>query len=253
MRTRLIAWFQICYCGVWTFFFFYISTCLMHCSKGVLCFSVSCPLHPIVFSKEPEKYKHGLPKRVGHYWINAQWKSMEGWFSFKVCNGIWTGILWCWKWNEQSPSWECWKGNRKCLQWNAIVAFPYKPILSPCTCVCKASVVCWYQSLCFVCWFCVFLRRDATLRELMNLIKEVNPDAQRRGTVFSFAVVVPNNRRPGFYLKEVGMTEHGRKSPQDTVTLEDLSFHIGDYIDVAIMRESRPMRGGWSGGGDQMW
>lgn len=33
-----------------------------------------------------------------------------------------------------------------------------------------------------------YWRMDCTLRELMSLIKEVNPDARRRGTVFDFAV-----------------------------------------------------------------
>lgn len=31
-------------------------------------------------------------------------------------------------------------------------------------------------------------RLDCTLRELMNLIKDVNPEARRRGTEFNFSV-----------------------------------------------------------------
>lgn len=36
--------------------------------------------------------------------------------------------------------------------------------------------------------FFVYFRMDCTLRELTQLIKEVNPDARRRGTVYDFAV-----------------------------------------------------------------
>ena len=84
-------------------------------------------------------------------------------------------------------------------------------------------------------------RKDATLKELMTLIKEVNPDARKKGTTFDFATVFPNPRQPGFLLKELGSTTAGRKSPSDSITLESKKFQIGDYIDVAV-QYPRPIR-----------
>ena len=88
-------------------------------------------------------------------------------------------------------------------------------------------------------------RKDATLKELMSLVKEVNPDARRKGTVFDFAIVFPDNRRGGFILKEIGGTTAGRKGPDDLVSLDSKKFQIGDFIDVAIQtprfgRRDRP-------------
>ncbi|XP_020623759.1 histone deacetylase complex subunit SAP18-like [Orbicella faveolata] len=87
--------------------------------------------------------------------------------------------------------------------------------------------------------------KDATLKELMSLVKEVNPDARRKGTVFDFAIVFPDARRGGFIMKEIGSTAAGRKGTDDTITLESKKFQIGDFIDVAIQsprigRRDRP-------------
>lgn len=79
----------------------------------------------------------------------------------------------------------------------------------------------------------------------MSLVKEVNPDCRSRGTVFSFATVFPDQRRGGFFMKEIGSTTAGHKGPDDNVTLESKKFQIGDYIDVSIQtprmgRRDRP-------------
>ncbi|XP_020625864.1 histone deacetylase complex subunit SAP18-like [Orbicella faveolata] len=91
----------------------------------------------------------------------------------------------------------------------------------------------------------VYTWKDATLKELMSLVKEVNPDARRKGTVFDFAIVFPDARRGGFIMKEIGSTAAGRKGTDDTITLESKKFQIGDFIDVAIQsprigRRDRP-------------
>ncbi|XP_022108979.1 histone deacetylase complex subunit SAP18-like [Acanthaster planci] len=87
----------------------------------------------------------------------------------------------------------------------------------------------------------IYTWMDATLKELSSLVKEVNPEARRRGTFFSFATVSPDNRRPGYHLTNIGMTCSGRKGPDDALTLSSTSFQIGDYVDIAI---SLPTRGG---------
>ena len=77
-------------------------------------------------------------------------------------------------------------------------------------------------------------RLDATLKELTNLVKEVNPDARRKGTFFDFAIVYPDPRSPTYRLREIGTTCSGRKSADDSVTLALKKFQIGDYLDIAI-------------------
>ena len=58
---------------------------------------------------------------------------------------------------------------------------------------------------------------DATLKELEGLVKEVNPEARRRGTYFDFALVYPDLRQgPRCQTRDVGTTISGQKvSVQD--------------------------------------
>lgn len=88
----------------------------------------------------------------------------------------------------------------------------------------------------------VYTWMDATLSELMTLIKEVKADARNRFTTFSFATVFPDSRRGGFRVKEIGTTCGARKSPEDNVSLGSLGFQIGDFIDVAIDPRRGPFR-----------
>lgn len=46
----------------------------------------------------------------------------------------------------------------------------------------------------FCLWFCVSFRMDATLKELTSLVKEVYPEARKKGTHFSFNIVYPDPR-----------------------------------------------------------
>ena len=78
-------------------------------------------------------------------------------------------------------------------------------------------------------------RKDATLKEIMDLVKEVNPEARRRGTIFKFAIIFPNMMRGMYLVKEIGTTRAGdEKGPDDNVTLQSKKFQIGDFIDIAI-------------------
>jgi len=79
---------------------------------------------------------------------------------------------------------------------------------------------------------------DATLKELMGLVKEVNPDARRKGTYFDFSVVYPNlDRVPQgtqYQSVDIGTTCAGQKGKDDEKMLSETAFTIGDYLDVAI-------------------
>lgn len=109
-------------------------------------------------------------------------------------------------------------------------------------------------------------RMDATLKELTSLVKEVYPEARKKGTHFSFSIVYPDPRGKVyrfvcynsdkqnvfetfmwiqmfvsllFRLKDIGSTVSGRKGTEDSLTLQSQRFQIGDYLDIAITPPNR--------------
>lgn len=75
---------------------------------------------------------------------------------------------------------------------------------------------------------------DATLKELTNLVKEVNPDARRKGTIFDFALIFPETHSNAFRIRDIGTTTAGFSSPDDDITLQSVKFQIGDFLDICI-------------------
>eukprot|EP00092_Neocalanus_flemingeri_P008597 GFUD01009263.1.p1 GENE.GFUD01009263.1~~GFUD01009263.1.p1 ORF type:complete len:139 (+),score=40.31 GFUD01009263.1:391-807(+) len=76
---------------------------------------------------------------------------------------------------------------------------------------------------------------DATLKELTGLVKEVNPEARRRGTYFDFSLVYPDLRQsPRCQSRDIGTTVAGQRGPDDQKTLSDCKFVIGDFLDISI-------------------
>ncbi|KAL5718399.1 hypothetical protein ACHQM5_011304 [Ranunculus cassubicifolius] len=80
----------------------------------------------------------------------------------------------------------------------------------------------------------IYTWKDATLRELTDLVKEVAPAARRRNARLSFAFVYPD-KHGRFVVKTVGETMSGGRGRDDGKALDDLHFQIGDYLDVAII------------------
>lgn len=74
---------------------------------------------------------------------------------------------------------------------------------------------------------------DASLRELAELVKEVNSDARQRNARLSFAFVYPD-RRGRNVIKQVGTVHSIRPGEDDNKTLRALKFETGDFLDVAI-------------------
>jgi histone deacetylase complex subunit SAP18 len=89
----------------------------------------------------------------------------------------------------------------------------------------------------------IYTWMDATLKELSNLVKEVNPDARRAGTVFDFSLVYPDTRprERGYRSRSIGTTISAQKTMDDNKSLAMVRFSIGDYLDIAITPQSRVM------------
>lgn len=84
----------------------------------------------------------------------------------------------------------------------------------------------------------IYTWQDATLRELTALVRDVNPDTRRRGTYFDFALVyLDRNGMP--QMREVGVTCTGQKGADDSKTLSQSKFTIGDYLDINITPPNR--------------
>uniref|UniRef100_A0A1D1Z832 Histone deacetylase complex subunit SAP18 n=1 Tax=Anthurium amnicola TaxID=1678845 RepID=A0A1D1Z832_9ARAE len=83
----------------------------------------------------------------------------------------------------------------------------------------------------------IYTWKDANLRELTDLVKEVASAARRRDAKLSFAFVYPD-KQGRYVVRPVGMTYsysgNGRRQ-DDMKTLAELGFQIGDYLDVAIL------------------
>uniref|UniRef100_A0A2K5LXS7 Histone deacetylase complex subunit SAP18 n=1 Tax=Cercocebus atys TaxID=9531 RepID=A0A2K5LXS7_CERAT len=83
-----------------------------------------------------------------------------------------------------------------------------------------------------------FSRETYRPEKLTNLVKEVYPEARKKGTHFNFAIVFTDVERPGYRVKEVGSTMSGRKGTDDSMTLHSQKFQIG-YLDIAIIPPHR--------------
>lgn len=72
--------------------------------------------------------------------------------------------------------------------------------------------------------------RDATLRELADLVRQVRPQARQKGARLAFALVFPD-ARGRHVMRPVGEVP----SSSDARTLDSLRFEIGDFLDVTVL------------------
>ena len=81
--------------------------------------------------------------------------------------------------------------------------------------------------------------KDATLREITNLVKEVRPEARGRYAILKYSLVYPN-RHGENVMKRLGSVKSLYTGPDDDTTLDSLGLHIGDYLDIALYTEEKP-------------
>lgn len=81
-------------------------------------------------------------------------------------------------------------------------------------------------------------RQDATLREITNLVKEVNDIARQRNTSFTYSMVYPSISGKN-KVREIGKVMSTRKGRNDDATLFSVGFHKGDYL-IVVLRDKKP-------------
>lgn len=72
----------------------------------------------------------------------------------------------------------------------------------------------------------VYTWMDATLRELSDLVKDVQPAARARNARISFAFVYPD-RKGRNVMRQVGTVHSARPHEDDHKSLRQLNFQIG--------------------------
>jgi histone deacetylase complex subunit SAP18 len=76
--------------------------------------------------------------------------------------------------------------------------------------------------------------KDASLRELCDLLQDVRPDAKNSNARISFSFVYPD-RTGKNTMRNVGVLHATRPSNDDNATLRDLKFQTGDYLSIAVL------------------
>lgn len=79
----------------------------------------------------------------------------------------------------------------------------------------------------------VYTWMDATLRELTDLVKEVQPAARRVNARLDFALVYPD-RKGRNVMRQVGTVFSTRDSEDDFKTLRQLNFQVRSHKEVQI-------------------
>lgn len=90
----------------------------------------------------------------------------------------------------------------------------------------------------------IYTWKDATMREIGNLIRNASANAASEPSVkMSFRLVFRNKANGRFLTRDLGVVIPGRHPSRDEEkTLADVRFEVGDYLDVALFsgNERRP-------------
>ncbi|KAG9291570.1 hypothetical protein G9A89_021989 [Geosiphon pyriformis] len=89
----------------------------------------------------------------------------------------------------------------------------------------------------------IYTWKDATLKEIANLIKQIKPDAQRLNARISFKLVYQDQLRNCYMFKDLGMVMNSRNTVEEDNNLDDARFVIGDFLDVAVFYGMPASRG----------
>ncbi|KAF0436898.1 Sin3 associated polypeptide p18-domain-containing protein [Gigaspora rosea] len=82
--------------------------------------------------------------------------------------------------------------------------------------------------------------KDATLKEIANLIKEVNFESTRSNARISFKLVYIDNLRGKYAFKDLGTVYNMTSTSDDDINLDDARFVIGDFLDVGVFHGVPP-------------
>merc|ERR1712007_53211 len=79
----------------------------------------------------------------------------------------------------------------------------------------------------------VYTWPDVTLRELVDLIKDVAPEARSTTAKLSFRLIYPDKAGKNV-MTELGTVTASKRGPDDEKPLSSSKFQTGDLLDLAI-------------------
>ena len=80
----------------------------------------------------------------------------------------------------------------------------------------------------------MYARPDASLRELVNCVKEIHEDAQQPNCRLSLAFVYTDGIGD-VHMRNVGIVHSTKRGRDDEKVLKTLRFQTGDFLDIAIL------------------
>jgi histone deacetylase complex subunit SAP18 len=84
----------------------------------------------------------------------------------------------------------------------------------------------------------IYTWMDASLREITMLIKEAVDLARNKEATIYFSFIFPDSKGK-LQRKEVGYVYSNKKCPDESKTLQNLKFTIGDYMDINISTRNK--------------
>jgi len=79
----------------------------------------------------------------------------------------------------------------------------------------------------------VYTWKDATLRELTDLVKTAKPVARKANARLNFSLVYPDKSGKNV-MRSVGTVFSSRRGMDDDKTLDNVRFETGDYLSVTL-------------------
>ncbi len=83
----------------------------------------------------------------------------------------------------------------------------------------------------------IYTWHDATLKELAECVRREVEAARKKNAELQFSFVYPDFNGK-YRRKDVGSVFQGQRNPEYMMTLQQLRFVIGDYIDLAIIERA---------------
>ncbi len=79
----------------------------------------------------------------------------------------------------------------------------------------------------------IYTWMDASLRELTMLIRDSVDFAKKKDANLNYSFIFPDSKGK-YQRKEIGNVHMYKKGQDDTKTLHQLKFTVGDFIDISI-------------------
>jgi len=82
----------------------------------------------------------------------------------------------------------------------------------------------------------IYTWQDAKLKDIAELVKQSYPDANKFDVTLLFSRVYPDMKSGDWSMRDIGKVGP-RVGSDDYVSLVEIGFAVGDYMDVAVLKK----------------